>query len=91
MDQERNDNPLCEYRLPLPTRKTFEGASSETKLNFLFDMSCVSLENQKKVFEHLEKHQKVQEREVNVQRTIAGLTGIVGGFVAALLAKIFKI
>ena len=88
MEDERT--PLSDYALPLPDKDTFKSAPPETKMLYLYDLQCITLENQRKVFVALEKRQKIDDKQHRYQKYISSCSGFVGGFLAVLGSKILK-
>lgn len=81
-----NENKNCDYQLPLPSRDTFEGADSGTKLNYLFDMNCVALNNQNKIVTYLQTERK---RERRITFGLSSGLGAGAGTIVVLLKEMF--
>ena len=62
---DEQEKQTCNFKLPLPTRETFEGADTETKLNYLFDLTCVGLTNQNEVRKFIENQRK-RDRKLTI-------------------------
>jgi hypothetical protein len=76
--QEKNDMQSdSRLKLPLPDKETFACYSEEAKLNTLFDLLVIALVNQQDIADRLSRGRKVD-------LTVAGLMGLVGGFLAQI-------
>ena len=76
-----SDDPICEAKLPIVDKETFKNYSQDSKLDTLYDLNCIALNNQALVLASLRKRRKVDT-------TVAGGLGFMGGFVAVFLKKL---
>ena len=74
----------CNFELPLPDRETYKNFSAEDKLNILYDLLCVALQNQQEVIKQVRTQKWTSYR-------IAGALGLVGGILAHLSQKFLGI
>jgi hypothetical protein len=74
-------DPICDFQLPLPSKETYKSYTPDAKLDTVYDLLCVALQNQRLVVETLEKRKKYDT-------TIAAIMGFLGG-AAAITAQSF--
>jgi hypothetical protein len=77
---------VCDFQLPLTSRETFDGADADTKLKYLFDISCTALQNQNKVIQYIQAERK---RDRKITFGISSGVGAGVSAVALLLKELF--
>ena len=70
------------------SKETFNSAEADVKLNILFDFLTEIHSQQKKQFEAGDKRLQALEKQKLKFYSIAGIGGIIGGFIAVMTKKI---